>query len=610
MKPWNREKLTKLLIVFSVIASTSYVIIRISLFLAADYKAIEKVFAVLLLTADLFIIVHGIGYAMHLIKTHAPKERKFPLMEEMPVGRNPSVAIIVAARHEPKDVLSSTFAALRGIDYANKRIYFLDDSSDEKYKREAKELSKEFDLILFTRPERHGAKAGVINDCLKNMTEDYLAIFDADQIPLPEFLNHIIPIMEKDKKLAFVQTPQFYSNIDENRIARAAGFQQAVFYEYICEGKSSDGAMFCCGTNVVMRRKALVDVGGFDETTVTEDFATSIKFHQRGWKSLYYNHVYVFGMGPEDLTAYFKQQFRWATGTISVFKKVVWQMIIHPFSLKPAQWWEYILSCSYYFIGTVFLIYMICPVAYILFKIPSFFANPEIYFMSFLPYLVLSLSAFYFILAKRFYKPKDLFMGQVLSSMAFSVYTGATLTSLLGLKTKFEVTGKSKGSAISYLKLWPQMSMLFLNFIAFTWAINRFMYEHNPAILMNGIWTFYYFLILCGIFYFNDTTTSEITCNIVPPMLKFEYKAIGERHDYAPFTWKTCTRMFLPEELKPGEAVMFKIYPQSETEPLIFEANVVASSARKTRHGFNTELGVTLISGADRKRLERIMEKQ
>jgi hypothetical protein len=93
-------------------------------------------------------------------------------------------------------------------------------------------------------------------------------------------------------------------------------------------------------------------------------------------------------------------------------------------------------------------------------------------------------------------------------------------------------------------------------------------------------------------------------------MLKFEYKAIGERHDYAPFTWKTCTRMFLPEELKPGEAVMFKIYPQSETEPLIFEANVVASSARKTRHGFNTELGVTLISGADRKRLERIMEKQ
>ncbi|MDD5566072.1 MAG: glycosyltransferase, partial [Candidatus Omnitrophica bacterium] len=418
----------------------------------------------------------------------------------------PPVAILVAARHEPKEVLENTFLTLRNLRYGNKVIYLLDDSSEEKYAQEAEELAREYNLQLFRRKERHGAKAGIINDCLKGLRQKYIAIFDADQNPLPDFLNAVIPILEHNEKLSFVQTPQFYTNIESGRVTRASAFQQAVFYEYICEGKSSDGSMFCCGTNVVFRAEALKEVGGLDESTVTEDFATSVKLITHGWQSLYFNHVHAFGMGPANLAGYFKQQFRWATGTVSVLKKIIWQFIRRPFSMKPVQWWEYFLSSSYYLVGLAFFFLMLCPVIYLLYRIPSFFARREVYLLAFLPYIILSLSVFYMVLKERNYKPKDLFLGQLLGFITFSVYLRAALTGILGIKTDFVITEKTKGKAISYFRLWPQVGMMFLNFVAVVWGLNRFAYEREPAILINGIWAMYHFALLSSIFFFNEET--------------------------------------------------------------------------------------------------------
>jgi len=309
--------------------------------------------------------------------------------------------------------------------------------------------------------------------------------------------------MEKDPRLSFVQTPQFYSNIEESRVSRAAAFQQAVFYEYICEGKSIDDAMFCCGTNVVFRTEALKSVGGLDESTVTEDFATSVKLHAGKWRSLYYNHVYVFGMGPVDLVGYFKQQFRWANGTISVFKKVLFRLITRPFSLTPVQWWEYFLSSSYYLVGAAFFFMMICPIIYLFFGVPSFFLRKEIYFLVFFPYIILSTSVFYFVLRGRNYRVRDLFLGQLLAMSTITVYMRAATSAVLGVKTTFGVTEKIKGRAVPYLALWPQLGLWILNFVAIVWGLNRFIYEREAAVLVNSFWALYHFMVLSAIFYFN-----------------------------------------------------------------------------------------------------------
>ncbi|MCM8791235.1 MAG: glycosyltransferase [Candidatus Omnitrophica bacterium] len=499
-----RKLFMNFLVVGALIAVVVYVITRSVLFMTGEYSPVERVFAVMLIVGELFILLHAFGYAANIFRIMtSPKirEEMFPFSAR---AGGPSVAVLVTARHEPKEVLEKTFTTINAMDYPNKKVYFLDDSSEDSYKKEADEIASEYGLVLFRRKIRHGAKAGIINDCLKNLTEKYVVIFDADQNPMPNFLKVLVPMMERDDKLAFIQTPQFYSNIDKSAIARGAAFQQAVFYEYICEGKSSGGAMFCCGTNVIFRREALVSVGGLDESTVTEDFATSVKLHSAGWRSRYYDHVSAFGMGPEDLNSYFKQQFRWAVGTISVFRKLLWRFLTRPFSLKPLQWWEYFLSSTYYLIGIAFFFLMICPITYLLFRIPSFFTHPEIYFFTFLPYLILSVSVFYIMLGNRHYSPQDLFIGQLLGVNTFSIYIRAAASALLGVKVSFGVTGKVKEKRLPYWRLWPQMTMMFFCVVTVVWGANRYIYEREPAILVNSLWALYYFLALAAIFYFNE----------------------------------------------------------------------------------------------------------
>ncbi len=485
----------------ALIALSVYIVVRSSLVFFSDYNMTDKIFALILLFAELFILLHAGGYLIDVLKVY-----RGTVNIELPILKDePQVAILVAARHEPKKVLSDTFTTLKALNYSNKNIYLLDDSSIERFLREAEELQKEFNINLFRRIKpRHGAKAGIINDCLETLKEKYVVIFDADQNPLPNFLKVLVSLMEKDKKLSFIQTPQFYTNIEDSRVSRAAAFQQAVFYEYICEGKSSSGSMFCCGTNVIFRKTALIDVGGLDESTVTEDFATSVKLHSKGWTSLYYNKVHAFGMGPENLEGYFAQQFRWATGTIATLKKLLFKALSKPFSLTPIQWWEYLLSSSYYLIGLSFFTLMLCPILYIFFKIPSFFARPQVYFLTFIPYITLSMSVFYIVLKGRNYRVKDLFLGQLLGFVTLFVYLKAAISAILGIKIEFRITSKDGLKRIPYIKLWQQIVMIVINISAFSWALNRFNYERDPAILINGFWALYHAIMLSSIFYFNE----------------------------------------------------------------------------------------------------------
>ncbi|MBN1283379.1 MAG: glycosyltransferase [Proteobacteria bacterium] len=506
-----KKLLTSLAFLAAMIAIIVYAIVRIAftMILAPEHVWTEQLFAGMLLAGEMFILVHALGYAAALLRSSTGRQadlgRHHPL-----TFPPPAVAVLVAARHEPKEVLEQTFRSLVNLSYPNKTVYFLDDSSDEKYMREAEELCEKFNLTLFRRSERRGAKAGIVNDCLSALDQRYVAIFDADQRPIQGFLTTIIPMLESDEGLAFVQTPQYYSNMEESHVAKGATYQQSVFYEYICEAKGSNQSMFCCGTNVAFRREALLSVGGFDESVVTEDFATSLKLHTAGWRSLYYNHVSTFGMGPQMLAAYFKQQDRWARGTVGVLRRVVAQFIRSPASLSIGQWWEYLLSSSYYLIGLAFLFLMACPIAYIFFNVPSFFIHMDIYFSVFIPYITLSLAVFFFTLRARSYRLKQLFIGQLLTYISIPVYVRATLLGLAGVQGKFGITLKGKGTRMSFLSLWPQIVIMFLNFAALAWGINRFFYERDLSVLVNCFWVTYHFLVMNAIFYFNEELHLEV----------------------------------------------------------------------------------------------------
>ena len=515
---------------------SAYLLARTAMFIFLDYQWYEKTLAFLLLLAESFILLHGFGYFLnlfHLLTRKLDVEKR--VRREKELQSFPPVGVVVASYKEPLEVLENTLTCFYNLTYPNKRLTLLDDTRYDlpgqdpgamaEYRKRVDELCQYLGVDVFRRVW-HGAKAGLINDFLdfisgnpregsslsnhsgvdRSQPETYLCIFDADMNPLPGFAEPLTAIMEANPKLAFIQTPQYYSNFEFNRVAHAAGLQQAVFYEYICEGKSLGDAMFCCGTNVMFRVRALLEVGKFDDTSVTEDFATSLKFHRAGWSSAYRNFVCAFGMGPEDLGGYFKQQFRWALGTVGLFRRILGEFLRNPRQMSLYMWWEYLLSGTHYFIGWALFIMLVCPILYLFFEIPSFFAWPGFYFLFFTPYIVFSMTAFFWTLSRRNYRLKDAIRGQLLLAISFPVYMKASLLALLGIRGSFQVTPKSGGRSLPLSDFWPQLLLATLSFAAVVWGLHRLFFERTQiaAIVANTFWCTYHSIVLFSVLYFND----------------------------------------------------------------------------------------------------------
>lgn len=529
----NKKKLFFLSIILISLATLFiYIIFRIIFFIISDYNWIEKTSALLLMLAEFFIIAHTAGYFLDIFLVF-----KNPPVKDIPpekLEKYPPVAVILASYHEPLDIIRDTLVCFYNLTYPNKFLYLLDDTryelpwdteaNKEIYKHAVENLCQELGVNLF-RSTWHGAKAGKINDFLhfldgeippglqylpfqkkeKGEKEKYLLVFDADMNPLPDFVEDLVWRLEKTPNAAFIQTPQYYTNFELNRVARAAGLQQAIFYEYICEGKGLKKAMFCCGTNVMFRIEALMSVNGFDDTSVTEDFATSLKMHLKGWESMYLNRVSAFGMGPEDLAGYFKQQFRWARGTVGIFKQLPFLFIQKWRSIPLGVWFEYLLSCTHYFVGIAFFIMVMSPIIYLFTNVPSYFTSTSLYIITFTPYFIFSTMVFYLTLKERNYRMSDLASAVLINAVAFPVYMQACIYALIGKKTSFGVTPKGGSCVISLWTLWMQVLFSLLCLAAAVWGILRLYFEREPfyAILINIIWAMFNFSSISYFMYLN-----------------------------------------------------------------------------------------------------------
>ncbi len=518
-----------------LIAIFVYLIGRTWLFLIGDFNWYERLLALALLLCEVFIVIHGVGYFRNVYRVIRNPRPVRAADAPPPVLKSyPPVAIIVSSYKEPLSVINDTLTCFYNLTYPNKYLYFLDDTRYDqpnqdpvkmaKYRADVDALCQRIGVNCFRR-KWHGAKAGMINDWLdfsedkyregfrfrpyqnrpRPEREKYVVIFDADMNAFPDFVETLVAEMETDDRLAFVQTPQYYTNFDVNRVARAAGLQQVIFYEYICEGKSSQDAMFCCGTNVMFRREALVAVGGFDHTSITEDFATSLKFHLTGWRSRYLNRVAAFGLGPEEMGGYFKQQFRWAQGTVGMFRTVMAEFFRNPRGLPAAKWWEYMLSSSYYAVGWTFVLLAICPLLYIFFGIPRFFARPDVFLLVFAPYILLTFAAFFMSLGRRGYTLGEMVTALLLNTLTFPVYMKGSLLGLLGVRGTFGVTPKGSTGVMPLMTFWPQLLIAGLSLAGIVWGALRIYFDPASAVALgaNMFWCAYHIVILSTVLYFN-----------------------------------------------------------------------------------------------------------
>lgn len=539
--PFIEKHFVQAALLFTLVISSVYILTRIWVVAITDKDPFETAFLVLLLGCEIFMTFQGFHYFGHTLRVIrcTPEKRATDEIVDLPnLPHYPPVAVAVCSYMEPLAVIESTLICFKNLTYPNKLIYLLDDTRYDKgneaelleYKAAVNKICKDLEVNIFRR-KWHGAKAGIINDFLDlickrvkpefttldyqldrpNDTPKYLAIFDADMNPLPDFAEHLVQKMETDEKLAFVQTPQYYSNGYKNRIAHGAAMQQTIFYEYICEGKSLRDVMPCCGTNVIFRVEALDAVGGMDVSSVTEDLATSLKLHINGWKSEYSPHICAFGMGPHDLAGYFKQQFRWSSGSVGLLRNVIAQMFKSPVALPLHKWFEYTASVSYYCVGWVWLIMWLTPILYIFFGFPKALAQPGLLLAIFLPYFSCSIFILIYSLTRKQHRVRDVILGMTLNAICFPVYMKASLLGILGVKGAFNVTPKEGSASLPLWKLWPQLAAISVSVLAIVWGINHIYYGKWSAAAMvaNMIWCAYNAMILSLVLYFNHPTKSR-----------------------------------------------------------------------------------------------------
>lgn len=229
----------------------------------------------------------------------------------------PTVDVFIPTYNEPLNVLERTIVGARALNYpADKfRIYVLDDGRREWLR----EFCAEKGVAYVTRSENAHAKAGNINNGLRNSNGDFVAIFDADFVPYRNFLHRTLGFFA-DPTIGIVQTPQHFFNKDPIQsnlwLERDWPDEQRLFFDEMAASRDAWNVSFCCGSCSIMRREALDAIGGIPTESITEDLLTTLACLNKGYITRYLNERLSMGLAAEDLEGFFIQRSRWCRGGI------------------------------------------------------------------------------------------------------------------------------------------------------------------------------------------------------------------------------------------------------------------------------------------------------
>lgn len=195
-------------------------------------------------------------------------------------------------------------------------IYCLDDGDREEVSRAA----KEYGFHYHVRPNRGWfKKAGNLRHGFNISKNKFIVIFDADFRPRADMLSEMLPYFYSNSKIGIVQTPQYFDvDQDQNWLQRGAGAVQELFYRLCQVSRQNHDASICVGTNAIYRRDALRDTGGTALIEHSEDVHTGFNLRMYGWTIQYIPIVLAKGLCPADMKAFFKQQYRWCLGSMSL----------------------------------------------------------------------------------------------------------------------------------------------------------------------------------------------------------------------------------------------------------------------------------------------------
>src|SRR5271157_3455658 len=403
-------------------------------------------------------------------------------------------------------VVERLLEAISKLDYPREKldIQLLDDSTDETVEV-ARILVDRYAALghpvtYIHRDNREGFKAGALAEGLKTAKGEFVAIFDADFVPPPDFLLQCIHHFT-DPAAGMVQTRWTHINRHYSLLTEVEAILLDGHFVLEHSARARSGVFFNFnGTAGMWRRSAIDEAGGWEHDTLTEDTDLSYRAQLKGWKFVYLQDVECPAELPVEMTAFKTQQARWAKGLIQVSKKILPKVLSSDTSrhVKIEAWYHLTANISYPLM--IVLSVLLMPAMIIRFyqgwfqmlyiDLPLFMAS------------TFSISSFYLVSQKELFPkrwPKSLLYLPLLMSLGIGLTitnTIAVLEALVGKQTAFARTPKyrveskkDKIFAAKYRKRlgWvPWIELLIGTYFAFAvyYAIDNENYFTIPFLLL------------------------------------------------------------------------------------------------------------------------------
>lgn len=315
---------------FDLLYST-WVLVRVE-YLAPPLQLLTNVCIILFLIQSLDRLILCLGCLWIKLRNIKPVAKHGTVDLETGDGDGyfPMVLVQIPMCNE-KEVYQQSIAAVCNLDWPKGRmlVQVLDDSDDPTTQSMIKEDVHKWqqngaNIIYRHRVIREGYKAGNLKSAMNcSYVKDYefVTIFDADFQPNPDFLMRTIPHFKDNEEVGLVQARWSFVNKDENLLTRLQLINLAFHFEVEQQVNGIFLNFFGFnGTAGVWRIKALEESGGWLERTTVEDMDIAVRAHLHGWKFIFLNDVECQCELPESYEAYRKQQHRWHSGPMQLFR--------------------------------------------------------------------------------------------------------------------------------------------------------------------------------------------------------------------------------------------------------------------------------------------------
>ena len=276
-------------------------------------------FSYLVFAAEFWLLAHWLLLLLFSLVPEVSRRPRVAVTRGVSGPSTPWVDVLVPSCGEPLAVVERCLQGCRSMTYSRVVVWLLDDTG----RPELQALCARLGCRYRQRPRHDHAKAGNLNHVLPELEGELLAVFDADVVPVQAFLSRTVSCFA-DSEVGLVQTPQTYMNADP--VIRNLGLERWLlpdeesFYRWIEPVRQRLDAVVCAGTSFVVRRRALLDVGGFETGTSSEDLATGIRLTAAGWRCLFLPEKLSAGLAPLTAAALIRQRCRWASGTLQTLR--------------------------------------------------------------------------------------------------------------------------------------------------------------------------------------------------------------------------------------------------------------------------------------------------